>query len=157
VTVSVKGDTSPEADETFLLNLSSSSAGGARLGDGQGAATITNDDAAATSLSISDAAVVEGRSGTRAVWFTLTLSAPSTKPVSVRFVSANGTALDGSDYVARVGTVSIRPGGTSATVAVSVRGDRTVEPDETFVLDLSGPRNTTLADAQGVATITNDD
>jgi hypothetical protein len=44
VTVVVNGDTVPEADETFLVNLSGAS--GAAVSDGQGQATIANDDAA---------------------------------------------------------------------------------------------------------------
>ena len=43
-TVTVNGDTALEADETVLVNLSS--AINAVIGDGQGIATITNDDAA---------------------------------------------------------------------------------------------------------------
>jgi parallel beta-helix repeat protein len=42
VTVLVNGDTSPEATETFLVNLSGAS--GATLGDGQGQGTITTDE-----------------------------------------------------------------------------------------------------------------
>ena len=38
-----------------------------------------------------------------------------------------------------------------------VNGDTTFEPNETFVVNLSGAGNATIADAQGQGTITNDD
>ena len=38
-----------------------------------------------------------------------------------------------------------------------LRGDRTIEGDETFFVNLSRPSNATIADAQGVGTIKNDD
>src|SRR5262249_5616656 len=53
--------------------------------------------------------------------------------------------------------LSFAPGETSKTVAVTIRGDTTYEPDETFTLELSNPTNTTLGTASAVGTITNDD
>ena len=44
ITVTVNGDTTPEANETFFANLSGAS--GASVSDGQGQGTITNDDGA---------------------------------------------------------------------------------------------------------------
>src|SRR5207253_975508 len=49
------------------------------------------------------------------------------------------------------------PGETSQTVSVQVNGDVTNEADETFTVDLSGETNSTIADNQGLGTITNDD
>jgi hypothetical protein len=40
---------------------------------------------------------------------------------------------------------------------VAVTGDTLNEPNETFAVDLSGPANATLGDAQGIGTITNND
>ncbi len=48
-------------------------------------------------------------------------------------------------------------GTTSLPVTVTVLGDTTTEPNETFVVNLTAPGNATIADAQGVGTITNDD
>jgi hypothetical protein len=42
-------------------------------------------------------------------------------------------------------------------VTVQVLGDTVVEPDETFLMNLTGPINATLGDAQGVGTIGDDD
>jgi predicted extracellular nuclease len=46
--VSVSGDTTPEANETFFVNVTNVT--GATLGDGQGLGTITNDDVALTAI-----------------------------------------------------------------------------------------------------------
>jgi hypothetical protein len=50
VTVTVNGDTVPEANETFLVNLSSPT--NATIADGQGQGTIVNDDAAPGSITV---------------------------------------------------------------------------------------------------------
>jgi chitinase len=55
-------------------------------------------------------------------------------------------------------TVTFAPGETTKTVNVSVLGDTTHEPNETFNLVLSAPSaGTTISDASGTATIVNDD
>ncbi|GGF69232.1 hypothetical protein GCM10007301_31150 [Azorhizobium oxalatiphilum] len=108
-------------------------------------------------LSVSDASVSEGQSGTTEMVFTLTLSAASATAVSVNYATANGTAIAGSDYTARTGTVTFAPGETSKTITVQVTGDSTVEANETFTLNLSAPSGATIADGQATATILNDD
>jgi hypothetical protein len=49
------------------------------------------------------------------------------------------------------------PGATSASVPVSIIPDGVNEPNESFTMNLTVPVHTVFADAQGVATITNDD
>jgi hypothetical protein len=154
VTVTVNGDLLNEADETFSLSLSSPIH--ATIGRGQGTGTITNDDAL-PSLSVNDVAVVEGNSGTTALSFAVTLSAASGQTVSAGYATANGTALAGTDYTAASGTVTIAPGQTSQTVTVMVSGEWVYEPNETLFLNLSNPAHATIADAQAIGTITNDD
>ena len=154
VAVAINGDLTSEANETFTLNLSSPV--NAILADGQGLGTITNDDAQAT-LSINDVSVAEGNSETRNLTFTVSLSAASTQTITVAWATANGTATAGSDYNAANGTLSFSAGQTSKTVSVAIRGDRTVEPDETFFVNLSNANNATIADGQGIGTIANDD
>ena len=83
----------------------------------------------------------------------MTLSAPSAQPVTVQYATANGTATAGSDYQARTGTLTIPAGQTTGTITVPVIGDRLPEPDETFVVNLSGATNATIADGQAVGTI----
>lgn len=109
------------------------------------------------SLSISDASLTEGSSGTKEAQLTVSLSKASSEAVTVNYATANGTAQAGVDYVAKTGTLTFAPGETSKTIAVSVVGDAAVEANETFSVTLSAPSKATLADAQGAVTIVNDD
>ncbi len=111
----------------------------------------------AATLTISDGSVVEGNAGDTVASFRVTLSPPSTQTVTVAYSTSDGTATAGSDYVARTGTLTFAPGQTVETAMVAVNSDTTVEPDETFVVNLSGASGATIADAQGTATIVNDD
>jgi hypothetical protein len=153
VTVPVLGDTVIEGDETFLVNLTGPT--NATLADGQAVGTILNDDFPA--LSIGDVSVTEGNSGTITATFTVSLSAASASTVTVSYATADGTAMAGSDYVAQTGNLSFAAGQTSRTIAVVVNGDTTVEPSETFVVNLSGPGGATIDDGQGRCTVANDD
>ena len=109
-------------------------------------------------VSIGDVRMAEGNAGQTAFRFTVSLDAPQAAPVTVDFATADGTATAPSDYAGTQGTVTFAPGETAKTVAVQVNGDRTVEPDETFTVNLANATaNTTIADATGVGTIANDD
>ena len=61
------------------------------------------------------------------------------------------------DYHPASGMLTFTPGVTSQPVVVTVVGDQTVEPNETFFVNLSGASNATILDAQGQGTINNDD
>ena len=150
--VAVSGDTTPEADETFFVDLTAPV--NATISDAQGQGTIQNDD---TTISIDDVAQLEGNSGTSNFTFTVSLSQASPLAVQVAYATANGTASAGSDYTAGSGTVSFAAGETNKTVIVAVSGDTTPEADETFFVDLASPVNATISDAQGQGTIQNDD
>jgi hypothetical protein len=108
-------------------------------------------------LRIGDVTVTEGNTGTRTATFTVTLSAPSTQPVTVAYATGNGTATAGSDYQAASGTLTFAPGETTKTITVLVNGDRVAESNETFVVNLSGATNATIADGQGVGIIFDDE
>ena len=55
------------------------------------------------------------------------------------------------------GTLTFAAGQTTQTVTVPVNGDVLDEVDETFSVNLSSPVNATIADGQGLGTITDDD
>jgi hypothetical protein len=116
-----------------------------------------NPGAATPAISIDDVNLSEGSAGTTSANFTVALSAASGQPVTVNWTTANGTATAGTDYVAAGGTLTFSPGVTSRPVAVAVNGDTVVEPNETFFVNLSGASGGTISDAQGRATINNDD
>ena len=158
IPVTVIGDTTLEPDETFTVQLSDPV--NAMIARGTGTVTIKNDDlppAGARTLSISDASVKEGNSGTNTMSFTVSLSPASTSQVKVDFATRDSSASAGSDYQAANGTLAFNPGETSKQVSVKVNGDTTVEPDEQFSAELSRPNGATIADGEGIGTIKNDD
>jgi hypothetical protein len=108
-------------------------------------------------VSIGDFSVVEGNAGTTLAYLNLTLSAPSAQTVTVSYATANGTATGGSDYVTKSTTLTFAPGQTVETAIVRVLTDLAVEPNETFVVNLTSASGATIADGQGQATIVNDD
>ena len=127
----------------------------ALIADADGQATILDDDPE-PGLTIGDASVTEGHSF-RTLELTVALSAPSGREVSVRYATADGTAKAGTDYLPASGTLVFSPGITARKVTVTIVGDQTAEPSESFRVDLSEPRNATLADGQAVVTIADDD
>lgn len=158
ITILVQGDVDFEPTETFLVTLSNPT-GGVALGNFNGTGEIQNDDPApAGSFSIDDITLSEGDSGTTAFTFTVTRTGGTAGTVTVNYATADGTAVDPSDYAAASGTLTFLDGETSKTVTVFVDGDTTFEGDEVFAVNLSGPTGgATILDSQGVGTITNDD
>ena len=156
ISVNVTGDTTDEDNETFFLNLSNPT--NAALPDTQGQATITDDDAAPT-ISVANVTVTEGDSGTSTAVFTVTLSHASSKIITVNVQTADGSAKAGEDYTAvPLTTLTFNPGAAlSQTVEVTILGDETSEPGETFLLLLSSPSNATLGTTQATGIITDND
>lgn len=111
-------------------------------------------------LTIDDATMVEGNSGTNDLGFVLRVFPPTTNVVTVNFSTFNNTAIGSGtapDYVPTNGTIIFPPGVTNQVLTIKTRGDIFYEFDETFFISLSGAVNATLADNQGVGTLLNDD
>jgi hypothetical protein len=154
VGITVNGDALEELDETFGITLSTP--GNATIGDGSGLATITDDDPA-PALSVNNVPVTEGNAGTTTATFTVTLSAASSKTVTIDWTTLDGSAIQPGDYAAASGTLTFVPGDASETIGVAVKGDVIDEANETFGITLSNPGNATIADGSGLGTITDDD
>jgi hypothetical protein len=107
-------------------------------------------------LSVADASRAEGDSDRSKLVFTVTLSAATDKTVTVAYATANGTA-DGSDYKAKSGTLTFKPGKTRKNVSVTVRTDTTPEVDETLTLTLSSAANASIGDGVASGVILDDD
>ncbi len=106
-------------------------------------------------LSIANTTATEGQSGTTNVVFPVTLSAPSTTPVTVAWSTSNGTAVAGQDYQAASGTLTFASGQTTQDVTVVVNDNSNANPQETFEVNLSNAVGATIGQAQGAATVTN--
>ena len=160
ISVTINGDTKVEANETFNVNLSGAT-NGATISKGVGVGIITNDDAApvAGSVSIGDAQIVEGNSGTQLLNFTVTRSG-GTAAFDVNYATSDGTAtVADNDYVNLPTTaLHFNAGDTTKTISVTINGDTKVEANETFNVNLSGATNgATISKGVGVGIITNDD
>lgn len=154
ITVRVIGETLDEFDEQFLVVLAHPL--NANIDKGEGLGTILDNDPAPT-VSLSDAAVIEGDSGTNSANLTVTLSRESGKPITLQYGTVDGTAASNADYISQSGTVMLPAGTLSAGITIQINGDTIPEPDETFVVSLSNPVNVTIARQQGTGTILNDD
>ncbi len=109
-------------------------------------------------LAVNDVSAFEGDSGTSTMTFGFGLSQPAgVGGVSITYATADGTATAGSDYIANSGTATIAEGATSTTVAITINGDTTPEPNETFFVRISAATGATISDNEGIGTIQNDD
>jgi hypothetical protein len=153
VTVPVVGDTRNEVSETFGITLSSLV--NATMADATATGTIIDNDPV-PSLAITDVSVAE-TDGAATATFAVTLSAASGQTVTVSYATADDTATSPADYAAASGSVIFAAGEITKLVAVTVVGDTLDEPTETFRVNLSSPVNATIADAQGNATIVDND
>lgn len=108
-------------------------------------------------LSISDASISEGNSGTTMMTFTVSRSGAA-NAVSFTYATEDGFASAPGDYTATSGTGSIAAGGAgSTTISVPIVGDSVSELHETFTVRLLSATGGTILDGVGVGTIRNDD
>ena len=156
VTVLVNGDSTLEPDEIFNVNLSTCIS--CIIVDNQGLGTIIDDDSLLPKITINNATLAEGDSGTKNFVFTVTRSS-NLGAISVNYSTADNTATAPTDYTAlSTTTLNFGDGGPlSQTITVSVKGDTTIEANETFFVNLTGCVECFIADNQGLGTITNDD
>lgn len=160
ITITVCGDTRDEADETFFVNLHDPV--GATIADGQGQATLLDDDSPPT-LRINDVTITEGNAGSANATFTVTLSAASGQNVTVVYATANDTATGGTmcggtvDFINSKNSLTFNTGVTTQPVAIAVCGDTTNESTERFRVNLTNPVNAALLDSVGIGTISTDE
>ncbi|MFM7319353.1 MAG: Calx-beta domain-containing protein, partial [bacterium] len=117
-----------------------------------------NDNDPEIFLSIADVRLVEGDSGTTDAVFPVTISSPCEADISFNYVTLDGTATAGSDYIATSGMIVIPAGQTSAQIRVPVISDLMIEPyQKTFIVNLTNPVNVTLTKTSASATIVDND
>ena len=159
-TVTIRGDNTPEPDETFTVTLSNATTGAQIDGNGTAKGTITNDDG--SGLSIADMSLVEGNGATTQMMFRISVIPPSSSQITYSWATSNNVggsaATAGTDYTATTRpNLNIAPNTPFVTINVPIIGDRTPEPDETFTVTLSNVSGGSLIKATAQGTITNDD
>lgn len=76
---------------------------------------------------------------------------------TVNFATSDISASAGSDYLASSGTVEFAVGQTSRTIVIDISEDFLPEASQTFKVTLSGGTNVTIADAEAIGTIADND
>jgi uncharacterized repeat protein (TIGR01451 family) len=155
LTVNIVGDLIDEPEEGFSLVIYSPTNG--VVGRAQGFASIIDDDPQTAQMSVLDATVTEGDSGTKDVTVTVQLSAPSGHVVTANYNTVPGTAAVGFDYLPASGTLAFEPGTTTKSLVLKLVGDQVREAAEIFYFNISGASFATIADNQGAITIQDND
>jgi Ca2+-binding RTX toxin-like protein len=88
---------------------------------------------------------------------TVQLSAPGTGTVTVKYATANGSAVGAFDVTGTSGTLSFAPGETSKTVRIDLLNDTAAENLEYFRFNLNTPTNATIAKATAMVSIVDND
>lgn len=151
----VVDDAVDEDEEIYTVRITSISHG-IEVARGQATGLIRDDDAA-PDVSIGALRIPEGGTSLTDAVLPLRLSVPSGKPVTVNLTTEDGSAIAPGDYAAASATVSIPAGRTEGIAHLTVQGDRSAEPDESFAVRLSAPVNAGLGQATSDVTIVDDD
>lgn len=91
----------------------------------------------ASSISIANASFAEGDSGSSLLKFNITRIGDLDSELNVSYETADGTAVAGVDYTAVSDKVVIPAGADSATIAVPVVGNLSVQDNRTFTVQLT--------------------
>ena len=156
VDVPVVDDNVSEDAETFSGKITSPDPALVTVAKDTGTATIQDNDGTGD-VSVADAAVSEGNSGTSNLVFKVTRTGANNRAVTAKYSTRNGTATAPDDYEPTTGgTVTIPAGATEANITVPVKGDLASEGNETLFVDLT-ESNANLVDPTGRGTINDDD
>jgi Ca2+-binding RTX toxin-like protein len=149
VRISLSHDIITEKRESFGFELFNASGG--LIGRTDAIATLIDDEGTPGTPQISVGDVVVDENGVAS--FAITLDRPPAGPVTVDYLTANGTALAGSDYLATSGRLSFVAGETSKTVVVPILTDALAEGAEAFSLVLHSANGGIITDGGAVAVI----
>ncbi len=109
-----------------------------------------------TSVAIDDISVLEGHDGETTASFTVTRNGDTSIPLTVDYVTVDGTAVAGIDYEYAAGQILFAANEKSKTIEVVVYGDTDEESEEIFLLRLIDEEGHIYRD-EGLGTILNDD
>ncbi|GAB5404461.1 MAG: hypothetical protein Aurels2KO_26920 [Aureliella sp.] len=136
IEVTIDTDMDIEPDETFSLSLTSITGGNSPTVVTD-EATVTIDDGGEAELTLSDPGTVAENVGT--VLYTIGLDArdAGADDATVSYWTADGTAVDGTDYTGVSGNLVFAPSETEKVVTVTISDDNLVESDSDFDFQIS--------------------
>jgi len=73
---------------------------------------------------------------------------PSSQPVSVQYSTSDGSAVQGTDYVATTATAQFQPGNTSQAISVPIIGDRLARGNKALHVLLSNASGAPIGDGR---------
>jgi Calx-beta domain/Fibronectin type III domain len=100
-------------------------------------------------------AVVDTSAGTVSVPVMLggPAGATSASTVTVKYATANGSAVAGTDYTTTSGTLTFGPGQSVQNITVPILGRSGAAPSRSFAITLSAAQNAVITNGTGVVTI----
>jgi len=145
----IRDDSTSESDEVLYLRLSSP------LNTALGTytnlkVTIRQSDKSILRFSASAVTASEA-AGTVAIG--VRRDTPTNNVATVRYATANGTALAGTHYTATSGTLAFAPGEISKTISIPITDNNTLNGDKAFTVRLTSPFDGTLGLASTTVTI----
>ncbi len=159
ISVLIMGDHIQEDNETFslqLINIENAIFNEESL---SAIGTIINDDTNPI-VSIYDANITEGHSGTKQLSFNLFLDIPAPSGgLTVELSPSNITAIEGEDYTRYTSSIYFSEGESNQTIDYLINGDVDIEEDEKFEVHILSSNNFDIDPEHAVAigTIINDD
>jgi alpha-tubulin suppressor-like RCC1 family protein len=153
VSFNVVDDAAIESTEEFDFELTQVS--GAATLSTQKIHTVKIVDNDFATLSFSDVSANEGQN----LVFTIILNPASSGPVTVQYATANGTAVSGTNYTSRSGTLTFAAGETSKQITVPsfAFASEACAADRTFSLTLSNATNANIGIASSTGLIRDPD
>ena len=161
LTVNTQGDAVVEGDEGFSVSLSNPSSG-LLIGTAAATGIILNDDSPTLSIQAVSASGAEGGGSKTAYTFAVRLGQPvaDSQTVAWSVVGAGERPATAVDFGGTLpsGTLTFTAGETAKFFIIEVSGDGDIEPDESFVVNLSNPSSgVSISTASAAVTILNDD
>src|SRR5262249_3849147 len=149
ITVFVNGDTTPEPNETFIVQISGAT--GATIGTNLTTSTILDDDSPSVSVAGTDLNGAEQAQDP--IVFTITRSNNLAGPITINF-TWGGTSTFGTDYTVLASTGTLAPNGSTLTLAGGVSSvTLTVRPADDSVIESPETGILTIGSGNGAANV----
>src|SRR5882757_9867722 len=104
-----------------------------------------NAAAAPTAITLAGGEATVSSASESSISFAVTRTGDLSYDAVFNYYTIDGSAVAGTDYLARSGHLLIPAGQTASTIQVPVLGQATAQPDKQFLLDVSRPAGITAS------------